>query len=108
MYFFRTIKQEDCNGKESLRRRTHQYLSWLNVPLLNAEPLNTEHSKFLLIGIPNCGATESLEKKEILYTIKLPLTIQKITVCLQLKSQIGQKRCIIRHIILLDGGGGGP
>jgi hypothetical protein len=30
IYFFRTIKQQACIGKETLRRRTDQYLSWVN------------------------------------------------------------------------------
>jgi hypothetical protein len=30
IYFFRTIKQEEVIGKDSLRRRTDQYLSWVN------------------------------------------------------------------------------
>lgn len=28
-YFFRTIKQVECIGKETLRQRTDQYLSWV-------------------------------------------------------------------------------
>jgi hypothetical protein len=30
IYFFRNIKQEEVIGKETLRRRTDQYLSWVN------------------------------------------------------------------------------
>jgi hypothetical protein len=37
MYFFRTIKQEQCIGKETLRRRTDQYLSWVNAYTKNNE-----------------------------------------------------------------------
>ena len=43
-YFFRTIKQVDCIGKETLRQRTDQYLGWIsaytqnqNIPLVWAE-----------------------------------------------------------------------
>jgi len=37
MYFFRTIKQEECISKETLRRRTDQYLSWVNAYTKNNE-----------------------------------------------------------------------
>ena len=30
VYFFRTIKQVECIGKETLRQRTDQYLGWVN------------------------------------------------------------------------------
>jgi hypothetical protein len=29
-YFFRTIKQVECIGKDTLRQRTDQYLSWVS------------------------------------------------------------------------------
>ena len=37
IYFFRTIKQEECICKETLRRRTDQYLSWVNAYTKNNE-----------------------------------------------------------------------
>jgi hypothetical protein len=36
-YFFRTIKQVECIGKETLRQRTDQYLSWVNAYAQNHE-----------------------------------------------------------------------
>ena len=36
-YFFRTIKQVECIGKETLRQRTDQYLSWVNAYTRNHE-----------------------------------------------------------------------
>jgi len=36
-YFFRTIKQVQCIGKETLRQRTDQYLSWVNAYTQNHE-----------------------------------------------------------------------
>jgi len=30
VYFFRTVKQVDCISKETLRKRTDEYLSWVN------------------------------------------------------------------------------
>ena len=36
-YFFRTIKQVACIGKETLRQRTDQYLSWVNAYTKNHE-----------------------------------------------------------------------
>ena len=36
-YFFRTIKQVECIGKETLRQRTDQYLSWVDAYTKNHE-----------------------------------------------------------------------
>ena len=37
VYFFRTIKQVECIGKETLRLRTDQYLSWIKAYTQNHE-----------------------------------------------------------------------
>ena len=36
-YFFRTIKQVECIGKDTRRQRTDQYLSWVNAYARNHE-----------------------------------------------------------------------
>jgi hypothetical protein len=57
MYFFRTLKQEPCIGKETLRRRTDQYLSWLNAYTKNNE-------------IPIRWAEKDIRKKDDLTPIR--------------------------------------
>lgn len=57
MYFFRTIKQEQCIGKETLRQRTDQYLSWVNAYTKNNE-------------IPISWAEKDVRKKDDLAPIR--------------------------------------
>ena len=57
MYFFRTIKQEKCIGKETLRRRTDQYLTWVNAYTTNNE-------------IPISWAEKDVRKKDELAPIR--------------------------------------
>ena len=57
MYFFRTIKQEACIGKETLRRRTDQYLTWVNAYTNNNE-------------IPISWAEKDVRKKDDLAPIR--------------------------------------
>jgi hypothetical protein len=57
IYFFRTIKQQACIGKETLRRRTDQYLTWLNAYTKNNE-------------IPVSRAEKDVRKKDDLAPIR--------------------------------------
>ena len=56
-YFFRTIKQVECIGKETLRQRTDQYLSWVNAYTQNH-------------GIPIVWAQKDVRKKDDLAPLR--------------------------------------
>jgi hypothetical protein len=57
VYFFRTIKQVECIRKEMLRKRTDQYLSWVNAYTRNHE-------------IPMVWAQKDIRKKDDLAPLR--------------------------------------
>jgi len=57
VYFFRTVKQEDCIVKETLRRRTDHYLSWVSAYANKRE-------------IPMCRAEKDVRKKDDLAPLR--------------------------------------